>query len=243
MSFSNQYDVWHQTVFDSAPQHQDGASPWHRIVLEYIGPVAGKHILEIACGRGGFASLLASKGAAVFGSDFSGVALKIAQQKAAGEGTRRIAFAQADAQRLPYPDNSFDIVVSCETIEHLLDPVQGLKEMSRVCRMGGLLYLTTPNYFNAMGLYFLYAKLRGRQTTPGEGQPYDRVFWLPQIRRMLHQAGWKILRSDGTVHQFPIFPGHDPVAVEWVERNSGVRRMLGPFAFHYFVLAQKPQVH
>jgi 2-polyprenyl-3-methyl-5-hydroxy-6-metoxy-1,4-benzoquinol methylase len=243
MRFSNEYDVWHRKIFDSAPQHHDDSSPWHRIVLEYIAPVAGKHILEIACGRGGFASLLASKGAAVFGADFSNVALNIAHQKAIGDETLRIAFAQADAQQLPFPDKSFDIVVSCETIEHLPDPLQGLKEMSRVCRKGGLLYLTTPNYFNAMGLYFLYAKLRGRKATPGEDQPYDRVFWFPQIRRMLRRAGWRILRSDGTVHQLPIFPGHDPVAVTWVEKSRRVRRMLSPFAFHYFVLAQKKQVH
>lgn len=239
MSFANEYDVWHQKVFAAEPSHRDDTSPWYKIVLEYMVPIAGKKTLEVACGRGGFALVLASKGAAIFGADFSGAALNIARQRDIGNEARPIPFAQADAQQLPYPDESFDIVVSCETIEHLPDPQQGLREMARVCRTDGLLYLTTPNYFNAMGLYYLYARLRGRKATPGEDQPYDRVFLFPQVRRMLSRAGWKIMRSDGTVHQFPVLPGHDPIAWPWAERNRFVRGILSPFAFHYFVLAQK----
>lgn len=239
MSLASEYDVWHQKVFESSSAHRDGNSPWYRIVQEYMVPVAGKRILEVACGRGGFASFLASKGAIMFGADFSSVALNIARQRSNGNKDGAVALAQADAQQLPYPDESFDIIVSCETIEHLPDPQQGLKEMARVCRTGGLLYLTTPNYFNFMGLYYLYAKLRNRRATPGEDQPYDRVFLFPQVRRMLGRAGCKINRSDGTVHQFPVLRGHDPIAVTSVERNRLVRRMLSPFAFHYFVVTEK----
>jgi hypothetical protein len=44
---------------------------------------------------------------------------------------------------------------------------------------------------------------------------------------------------DGTVHQFPILPGHSPVRVEAVESNHTVRKLLSLFALHYFVLAEK----
>lgn len=239
MSFSKEYDAWHQQVFESEPSHHDDTSPWYKIVLEYMVPIAGKKALEVACGRGGFASVLASQGATAFGADFSAAALNIARQRSIENKASPVALVQTDAQQLPYPDESFDIVVSCETIEHLPDPMQGLREMARVCRTDGLLYLTTPNYFNAMGLYYLYARLRSRKATPGADQPYDRVFLFHQVRRMLSRAGWKIIRSDGTVHQFPVLPGHDPIALPSVERNRFVRRILSPFAFHYFVLAQK----
>jgi hypothetical protein len=117
-----------------------------------------------------------------------------------------------------------------------------LKEMARVCRTDGLLYLTTPNYFNAMGLYFIYARLRGRRATPGADQPFDRAFLFPQVRHMLGRAGWKVFRTDGTVHQFPIMPGHDPIAVRALESNRILRRILSPFAFHYFLMGRKKKV-
>jgi ubiquinone/menaquinone biosynthesis C-methylase UbiE len=241
MRLATQYDEWHQQVLDSSPEHPDEESPWYKLVLEYLVPVDGKRVLEVACGRGGFAKLLASRGATTFGADFSYRALEIAQTRARSNGSQNahLHFIEADAQNLPYAGNSFDIVISCETIEHLPDPFAALHEMARVCRPGGLLYLTTPNYLNAMGLYNIYARIRHRRATPGSDQPYDRVFLFPQVRDMLRKAGWEISESDGTVHQFPVWPGHDPVALPALEANRWLRRFLSPLAFHYFVLARR----
>ncbi len=239
MSLATEYNEWHQRIFDADPQHADEETPWYRLVSEYLVPLKDKRVLEVACGRGGFASRMASLGAVTFGADFSATALRIARRKQLQNSGAPVAFVQADAQQLPYADESFDIVVSCETIEHLPRPGVALKEMARICRSGGLLYLTTPNYFNAMGLYYFYARLRGRIATPGADQPTDHVFWFPGIRGMLKQAGWVIVRSDGTIHQLPIRPGHNPVALPSLESNRSLRRVLSPLAFHYFLMARK----
>jgi SAM-dependent methyltransferase len=240
----DQYSEWHQRVYDAAPEHADEDSPWYDLVQQYLVPVEGKRVLEVSCGRGGFSSLLAARGAVMFGADFSEAALRIAQSRsmAGCANGKAVRLAQADAHNLPYADESFDIIISCETIEHLLNPLSALKEMARVCRTDGLLYLTTPNYFNAMGLYFLYARLRGRRATPGADQPFDRAFLFPQVRHLLGLAGWKVFRTDGTVHQFPIMPGHDPIAVRALESNRILRRILSPFAFHYFLMGRKKKV-
>ena len=242
MNLSRAYDHWHQEVFDSAPAHPDESSPWYRLVLEYLGAVENKRILEIACGRGGFSRLLASRGAHIVGADFSISALRIGQQKLRErEGPPfRAGLAQADAQNLPFAANSFDVVISCETIEHLRDPRAAVREMARVTRPGGLLYLTTPNYLNLMGLYELYALVRHPGGPSGLVQPLDRRYVFFQTRRVLRKAGWKILRTDGTVYQAPLLPRHNPVEFPWLESNRMVRRLLSPFAFHYFVMAQKP---
>jgi ubiquinone/menaquinone biosynthesis C-methylase UbiE len=142
-----------------------------------------------------------------------------------------------DAQCLPFANGSFDLIVSCETIEHLPDVHAAIREMHRVTRPGGKLFLTTPNYANLTGLYELYARMRrGLQKTD---QPFDRRQWFPQIRGWIRGAGWKILGVDGTVHQFPILPGRSPMRLEAVESNHTVRKLLSPFALHYFVVAQK----
>jgi ubiquinone/menaquinone biosynthesis C-methylase UbiE len=238
MSLRTEYDVWHQQVFESDPEHDDASSPWYQLVREKLGAVAGLRILEVACGRGGFVRELAQSGAWATGCDFSFSALRVARQRASDvKYISGAAFVHGDAQRLPFADDSFDLIVSCETIEHVPDVQSAIVEMHRVTRPSGKLFLTTPNYANLTGLYECYSRARhgGRK---GD-QPFDRRQWFPQIRRWIGGAGWKILRTDGTVHQFPIVPGRSPVRIEAIESNYTVRRLLSPFALHYFVMAQK----
>jgi hypothetical protein len=55
------------------------------------------------------------------------------------------------------------------------------------------------------------------------------------------QAGWRIVRTDGPVHQFPLIPGRNPFRWEALEANRPVRKLFSPFAYTYFVTAPKPQ--
>jgi ubiquinone/menaquinone biosynthesis C-methylase UbiE len=239
MSLSTEYDQWHTKVLESDPDHPDESSPWYKLVLEFLPPVQGKRILEIACGRGGFSRLLASKGATVCGADFSESAITIANEKLLRfpELANRLTYLQADAQSLPFADGFFDIVISCETIEHVPDHRAAVREMYRICKRGGTLHLTTPNYLNFMGLYLIYALVRhpGLKST----QPLDKRYVFFQVRNFVTRAGWKITRTDGTVHQFPFIPRRNPVQFPSMEINRTVRRLLSPLAFHYLVIAQK----
>ena len=192
MTLATEYDKWHTNVFESDPDHADESSPWYQIVLQFLPPVKDKRILEIACGRGGFSRLLGSRGASVCGADFSASAVAIAKERLsrgpAPEGP--VTYVQADAQDMPFEENSFDIVVSCETIEHVPDPRAAVREMYRVCKPGGMLYLTTPNYLNFMGLYLIYAAVR--HPSLKSSQPLDERFLFPQIRGFVTwRAGWR----------------------------------------------------
>jgi ubiquinone/menaquinone biosynthesis C-methylase UbiE len=238
MSLRTEYDTWHERIFNADPAHEDASSPWYQLVRERIGSVTGLRILEVACGRGGFVRELAQKGAAVTGCDFSHAALCVGREKlqTLGDATST-ALVQGDAQALPFADESFDVVVSCETIEHVPDARKALREMWRVARPGARLFLTTPNYANLMGLYDLYARVRHPGRT--DDQPFDRRQWFPQIRGYVRGAGWTILRSDGTVHQLPVIPRHNPVELPFLESSHVLRRLLSPFAYHYFLLSEK----
>jgi 2-polyprenyl-3-methyl-5-hydroxy-6-metoxy-1,4-benzoquinol methylase len=244
VSLATEYDQWHTKVFDADPEHPDESSPWYKLVLEFLAPVQGKRILEVACGRGGFSRLLASKGAIVCGADFSESAIGIAKEKLLRNPALadRVTYVQADAQNLPFDAGSFDIVISCETIEHVPDPSAAACEMARVCRSNGLLYLTTPNYMNFIGLYELYAAASKTKKHSEFAQPLDRHSVFFQTRNLVRAAGWRILHSDGTVHQLPI-PGRNPATLHIVEKYRWIRRCLCPLALHYLIVAQKQDFH
>jgi SAM-dependent methyltransferase len=139
------YDTWHQRIFESEPEHEDADSPWYRLVREKLGSVQGLRVLEVACGRGGFVRELARAGAHVTGCDFSMSALAVGRAKITSlNGSAPAALIQGNAQCLPFASKSFDMIVSCETIEHVPDVRGALREMWRVARPGAKLFLTTP---------------------------------------------------------------------------------------------------
>lgn len=106
-----------------------------------------KKVLEIATGSGGPAVFMAKEtGCRLTGIDISenGVnnAKKIAEENGLSE---RIEFLQADAsQMLPFADESFDVVLSIDSINHLKDRLQVLKECKRVLKTGGHILYTDP---------------------------------------------------------------------------------------------------
>jgi ubiquinone/menaquinone biosynthesis C-methylase UbiE len=238
MSLRTEYEVWHSKYHELNSSYDDTSSPWYRWVRSVIGEVRSLRTLEVACGRGGFVRALARNGAQASGLDFSMAALQIGKQRSLqSESESGAAFVQGDAHTLPFPDNHFDLLVSCETIEHLPKPEKAVREFHRVTKPSGTMFLTTPNYFNLMGLYELYAKVRHPHRTPD--QPFDRFQFFFQTRRLLKEAGWKLLRSDGVVHQVPLFPGRNPLRVESIDRNPMLRKLLRNFAYTYCLIARK----
>ncbi|WFB05793.1 bifunctional 2-polyprenyl-6-hydroxyphenol methylase/3-demethylubiquinol 3-O-methyltransferase UbiG [Streptomyces sp. LX-29] len=94
-------------------------------------------LLDIACGGGLFGPHLAGKGYRVFGVDLSALSLR--------EATRHgfDAVARADMARLPFADESFDVVTAGQCLEHVPDPFAVVTEACRVLRPGGTLVVDT----------------------------------------------------------------------------------------------------
>ncbi|MBI4503064.1 MAG: methyltransferase domain-containing protein [Gemmatimonadetes bacterium] len=235
-NWRDDYDAWH----DQFPVDAGADTPWHDLVRERLvleRDIAGKRVLEIGCGRGGFACWLAGlprPPLRLAGADFSPAAVQRARAFARERGVRGVQWEVEDIQRIGHPDGTFDTVISCETIEHVPDPPRAVREMARVLKSGGRLLLTTPNYLGSMGLYRIYARLRGRRYTE-EGQPINQVTMLPRTIAWVKRAGLEVSAIDGVGHYLPI-PGRAPIRLRsW----DGARSFTRWLALHSLVEATK----
>jgi len=108
--------------------------------LGYFTPFRGK-LLDIGCGLGNFCRYMKARNPEleIWGVDFSPKAIELAKGI---EPT--INYLVADAYKLPFEDNTFDVVCAQEVIEHLENPHKAIEEWKRVLKKYGELYITTP---------------------------------------------------------------------------------------------------
>ena len=102
----------------------------------------GKDILDVACGEGYGSSMLATVAKSVVGVDVSDEMVAHASDLYA---TGNLVFRQGDVTKLDFDDDSFDVVVSFETIEHLAEQTEMIAELRRVLRSEGSLIISSPN--------------------------------------------------------------------------------------------------
>src|ERR1700761_5833276 len=111
----------------------------HLARYEWALPQVGARVLDVACGTGYGTRMLAAR-ATLAGFDADPGALDLARERNPEADIR-----EGMLPELPWPDASFDTVVSFETIEHLDQDRRFIAELRRVLRPGGLLILSTPN--------------------------------------------------------------------------------------------------
>lgn len=104
--------------------------------------VAGKTALDIASGSGYGTALLGESAAKMYGVDVDADAIAYAQKN---YGSKNIEFLKGDGKDIPLADNSVEVVVSFETIEHIEDYRHFMAEVKRVLTDDGLFILSTPN--------------------------------------------------------------------------------------------------
>lgn len=107
-------------------------------LIRLIDPAASWRALEVATGPGYVAMALAVTCREVIGVDLTAAPIEIARQSSGRRGLNNIHFQLADAERLPFQDAEFDLVVCRFAFHHMEDPRKTLRQMCRVLRNGGI---------------------------------------------------------------------------------------------------------
>ncbi len=225
------YEEWHSALGTASSALSDLETPWYAWAKRVLPELAGKSVLEIACGRGALVDWMTHRGARVAGCDISHTALRSAQSGFRGN------FAQTDIHGLPFADHSFDVVVSCETLEHTLDIDSAIRELVRVTRPGGTILISTPNYLNVYGLYRVYVWMRGRPYASCGIQPVERILLSIPMMVRLRRLGLRIRSTEGLLHY--LIPAR--TRLRFVESSPMLSRLMKHFALHFAIVAEVGQ--
>jgi len=162
--------------------------------LHEYSAFAGKRVLDVGCGNGYVLSRYARAGAETTGIDLTAAAVELCRKRFAFMGLPG-EFRQANAEALPFPDDTFDCVTSMGVLHHTPDTRAAVAEVFRVLKPGGRLIVMF--YHRNSALYRvgfpLQRLLTGKSTqqlvneVDGFGNPLGDVYTDAELRGLLHQ--------------------------------------------------------
>lgn len=112
-------------------------------LCQAVDPHADQRVLDVACGSGTVALVAARRYCAVTGIDYVPALIERARARARADRLE-VDLRVADAQALPFADDSFDVVLSVYGVQFAPDQAQAASELLRVCRPGGRIGLASP---------------------------------------------------------------------------------------------------
>ena len=160
-------------VFFSCGQYRR----WHRFLVSRLDLGPQSQVLDVCTGTGLVAMDIAQRGGRrVVGIDLSDGMLAVARAKMRRQGVREVSLVRGTAERLPFPDGSFDAVTFTYLLRYVEEPEAVLREMTRVLRPGGRLasleFYVPPNPLVKL-LWMAHTRV-----------------WMPLGTRLL-SAGWR----------------------------------------------------
>lgn len=166
-----------------------------RLILDLVGDVRGRSVLDVGCGDGDLAVALSKRGArAVVGVDASQSMIKSARQRAEQEQVD-VAFQVATAQSLPFPPECFDIAVAVTILCFIEDATPVFREMARVLRPGGRLVI------GELGLWSSWAVARRVRGWLGSELWRRATFRTSrELRALAKQAGLDATSVRGAIY-------------------------------------------
>ena len=190
-------------VFDLERAYAD----CHEIALGLVEGAPRGPALDLGAGQGRISRALAERGFDVTAADVNEDQFR----------AREVPFFKLDLNRpLPFPAQSYDLVMAVEILEHLEAPRSFAREIYRVLKPGGLAVVTTPNigsipsrlFFLATGFFDLYVPTRKRLKDPLCGEADGHISLLPGwlLSHFFREAGFTLEKKRYTMAYIPLVP-------------------------------------
>jgi ubiquinone/menaquinone biosynthesis C-methylase UbiE len=175
--------AWYNRRY-STGQEQAFGRPFEESVmrLDLLPSVLGLKVLDVACGQGYFLKAVQQAGGAPYGVDISFEAVRIARRQ-----TNLATIFTADGQRLPFPDNTFDVVTCWGSLEHHPDMKQALSEFIRIAKPGSPVVLRVPN--RCFWAYQVRRWFTGERAGTEQQEIVEYLLSLDEWRSLFEQAG------------------------------------------------------
>ena len=187
------YATWHASQLGRVTEHIE-----HALVLRLAGMLDRQRVLDVGCGDGTLAVVIARQGATVTGIDADPDMLDAARAHAEAVGAE-LSLRQGKAEALPFPDASFDVVIAVTVLCFVPEAGRAVQEMARVLRPGGRLVL------GELGRWSTWAARRRLRGWLGNAMWRRARFRGPNpLRQLATDAGLVVECIEGAVFYPPV---------------------------------------
>jgi len=222
----------------------------HNLVLTFLEDIYKERkdltILDIGCGTGAMSEKLARFGKVV-SADFSPLALEFSRRR------KLTRLCTADAMRLPFQDESFDVIVALDILEHLPDDEAALREFQRVLKPNGRVVASVPAYQSLWSAHDValmhFRRYVARQLGQRFASAHLKIQKLSYAMTLLFPVVWAVRQvgkifakkdAEPKASLVSVSPGANRALVRLLNvENSVIRRLNLPFGVTVFCVAQK----
>lgn len=177
----------------------------HKIITKNLVILQNASVLDTSCQDGGFLSILIKnnndKNIKVYGVDLSKVDIEKAKNLIPSG-----IFEITDNSSIPFPDKTFDVVISSLTLHHMANPINSIKEMERVLKENGSIYLIDIIAENKIFNFIL------KHIKCPEPYHFEKFYSLGEVKALLTNTDLVVSKKIKAV-AFPTFSIFTPISI------------------------------